>query len=167
MTKKRKSKVIDKKSLSKKERFYLWIREWTDAFVFAFFLAMLIRTFVVELYKIPTGSMTPTLVGDWIAEKDWDNDGDKDLIIVNPVNKHRGRAMLVFLKDGNSYKQPPLFVLPEYKYIRGIKERKDRILVNKLAYFFNMPKRGDPVVFKVPENIYDPNKPYFIKGKGD
>ena len=43
------------------------IREWTESIVIAFILAMIIRTFVVQAFKIPTGSMRPTLVeGDII-----------------------------------------------------------------------------------------------------
>ncbi|HOR28949.1 MAG TPA: S26 family signal peptidase, partial [Candidatus Sumerlaeota bacterium] len=39
------------------------LREWGDALVVAFVLAMFIRVFMLELFKIPTGSMTPTLIG--------------------------------------------------------------------------------------------------------
>ena len=43
------------------------IREWTEAVVFAFLIAMVIRTFVVQAFKIPSSSMVPTLqVGDHI-----------------------------------------------------------------------------------------------------
>ena len=43
------------------------IREWVESIVIAFVLAMIIRTFVVEPFKIPTGSMRPTLLeGDII-----------------------------------------------------------------------------------------------------
>ena len=167
MAKKNKENKKTKKKIEKSrgERFYLWLREWTDAFVFAFFLAMLIRTFVVELYQIPTGSMTPTLVGGLVKEKDWDNDGDDDLLIIRHVTNPggRGRVDLVFLKEGDEYKQPPLYVFPEYKYETGLNVRNDRILVNKFAYFFKEAERGDPIVFKVPEKIFDINKPYYIK----
>jgi signal peptidase I len=37
------------------------IREYVEAFVVAFIIAMVIRTFVVQAFKIPTGSMIPTL----------------------------------------------------------------------------------------------------------
>jgi len=43
------------------------IREWAESIVVAFLLAMVIRAFVVQAFKIPTGSMRPTLMeGDII-----------------------------------------------------------------------------------------------------
>ncbi|MFH1397674.1 MAG: signal peptidase I [Candidatus Omnitrophota bacterium] len=43
------------------------IREWVESIIVAFFLAMFIRTFVVQAYRIPTGSMRMTLIeGDII-----------------------------------------------------------------------------------------------------
>ena len=43
------------------------VREWVESLVVAFLLAMVIRTFVVQAFKIPTGSMRPTLIeGDLI-----------------------------------------------------------------------------------------------------
>ncbi|MDI6758608.1 MAG: signal peptidase I [Candidatus Omnitrophota bacterium] len=43
------------------------IRDWVESIVVAFVLAMIIRTFVIQAFKIPTGSMRPTLLeGDLI-----------------------------------------------------------------------------------------------------
>ena len=43
------------------------IREWVESIIVAFILAMLIRTFVIQAFKIPTGSMRSTLLeGDLI-----------------------------------------------------------------------------------------------------
>ncbi len=43
------------------------VRDWVESIVIAFVLAMIIRTFVVQAFKIPTGSMRMTLVeGDII-----------------------------------------------------------------------------------------------------
>jgi signal peptidase I len=41
------------------------LREWIEAIVIAFFLALVLRTFIIQAYKIPSGSMEPTLlIGD-------------------------------------------------------------------------------------------------------
>lgn len=43
------------------------LREWVESLVIAFILAMVIRTFLVQAFKIPTGSMQNTLLeGDLI-----------------------------------------------------------------------------------------------------
>ncbi len=42
-------------------------REWVESIIWAFILAMIIRTFVIQAFKIPTGSMRTTLIeGDLI-----------------------------------------------------------------------------------------------------
>lgn len=43
------------------------LREWIESILIAVILAMFIRTFIVQAFKIPTGSMRPTLIeGDRI-----------------------------------------------------------------------------------------------------
>ncbi len=43
------------------------IKEWVQSIVIALILALTVRTFIVQAYKIPTGSMKPTLMpGDRI-----------------------------------------------------------------------------------------------------
>ncbi|MDD5557864.1 MAG: signal peptidase I [bacterium] len=51
-------------------------REYAEAFLFAIIIALLLRTFVIQLFKIPTGSMEPTLLGA-------QNHGFGDHIVVN------------------------------------------------------------------------------------
>ncbi|MBU1205395.1 MAG: signal peptidase I [Proteobacteria bacterium] len=54
---------VKSKEIKKKSTF----REYAEAIVVALLLALLIRTFVVQAFKIPSGSMEPTLViGDHI-----------------------------------------------------------------------------------------------------
>ncbi len=38
------------------------VKEYVEAIIIAFILAMIIRTFVIQAFKIPTGSMRPTLI---------------------------------------------------------------------------------------------------------
>ncbi|MFA6320898.1 MAG: signal peptidase I [Candidatus Omnitrophota bacterium] len=50
-----------------KEHTKLAIKEWTESIIIAVILALFIRTFVVQAFKIPSGSMIPTFqVGDRI-----------------------------------------------------------------------------------------------------
>ncbi|MEA3329067.1 MAG: signal peptidase I [Candidatus Omnitrophota bacterium] len=50
-----------------KKKTKLIVREWVESLLIAFILAMLIRTFIVQAFKIPTSSMKPTLMcGDRI-----------------------------------------------------------------------------------------------------
>jgi signal peptidase I len=43
------------------------VRDWAESALIAFILAMIIRAFVIQAFKIPTGSMRPTLLeGDAI-----------------------------------------------------------------------------------------------------
>jgi len=79
------------------------IREWVESIVVAFLLAMVIRTFVVQAFKIPTGSMRPTLM-------------EGDLIL---VNKFIYGAKVPFINFGfPALRQPKrgdvvVFIYPE------------------------------------------------------
>ena len=43
------------------------LKEWIEPIVIAVMLALIVRTFIVQAFKIPTGSMRPTLIeGDRI-----------------------------------------------------------------------------------------------------
>lgn len=76
--------------LLENEKVRYWVKEWIEPFIIALILALFIRTFFVQAFKIPTGSMRMTLL------------------------------------EG------------------------DRILVNKVPYYFREPARGEVVVFKYP-----------------
>jgi len=93
-----------------KKRIKKEIREWVEALIIAIILATFIRTFFIQAFKIPTGSMKPTLL-----------EGDHIL-----VSKFIYGAKIPFSKKGR---------------IPG----------------FQVPKRGDIIVFVYPE---DPKKDY-------
>ncbi|MBM3335723.1 signal peptidase I, partial [Candidatus Sumerlaeota bacterium] len=153
------------------------MREWSDALVIAFLLAMFIRTFVVELFKIPSGSMTPTLIGsaradsgeprDLVMEWDVDNNGEKDLII-DGLNNRARRYHVFYRRDGKFVENKELDELPVSPHDllqaqKGARLRNDRIVVNKFIYWLRHPRRGEIVVFRVPESIWDRDKPIYIK----
>lgn len=48
----------------KPESFGVWIKENVEAIVIAFIMALVIRCFCIEVFKIPSSSMEPTLLGD-------------------------------------------------------------------------------------------------------
>lgn len=141
------------------------IRELTDELIFVFVIVMFIKMFVVELYKIPTGSMTPTLFGGLVAYVDLNEDGEDDILYWDGELQY---PPLVFMAGQQRYEAvgripfDPATV--ERWYDEGrIRKRNDKILVNKIAYWFDHPERGDIVVFKVPARIYDPASPIYIK----
>jgi signal peptidase I len=146
---------------------FMLIREWIDPLVFAYLLAMFIRTFCVELFKIPSGSMTPTLIGDEVAEVDYDGDGNDDLIVAH--RSPYGAHYQIFLRDAKGFVPGKTDIVDHLKYdvAQAFEQKKqlryDHICVSKFAYWFKQPDRGDVVVFKVPRGIYSRDKPIYVK----
>lgn len=141
------------------------LRDWGDALIVAFVLAMFLRVFVLELFKIPTGSMTPTLIGGMVAHADYNGDGGEDLVL---FSSPADRTPLVFVRndgywEGLGRQSVSLNKARQWEYDGKLKHQFDRILVNKMAYWFEPPERGDIVVFKVPPRIWQEDKPIYIK----
>jgi signal peptidase I len=138
------------------------VKETIESILVAFILAFIFRSFVVEAFVIPTGSMAPTLLGAHMRftcnDCGWRFD-------VNYQNPHGGDEMDVPARSPASY---TLFC-PNcgYRVPGGAGSTEpgeashplvrygDRILVLKYLYLFEDPKRWDVVVFKSP---VDPQK---------
>ncbi len=74
------------------------IRQYAEAFLIAIVLALVIRTFVVQAFKIPSGSMLPTLqIGDHIMVNKftyWFTDPKRGDIIVFKFPQDEGRDFI-------------------------------------------------------------------------
>ena len=73
-------------------------RQYAEAFIIAIVLALVIRTFVVQAFKIPSGSMLPTLqIGDHILVNKfiyWFTDPHRGDIIVFKFPQDEGRDFI-------------------------------------------------------------------------
>ncbi len=127
------------------------VRETFEAFVVAFILAFLFRTFEAEAFVIPTGSMAPTLFGR-----------NKDVVCAGCGYKYQVGASWE-LHEETGYLLPNqrlntavcpncMYEMPEDVALDLPVFTGDRILVNKFPYAFGEPKRWDVVVFKYPED---------------
>jgi len=74
------------------------IRQYTEAFLIAILLALVIRTFVVQAFKIPSGSMLPTLqIGDHLLVNKflyWFTDPQRGDVIVFKFPQDEGRDFI-------------------------------------------------------------------------
>jgi len=143
------------------------IRDWLDAIIIAYLLAMFIRLFVVELFKIPSPSMTPALLGtesdrQVLSYYDIDHDGKDDMIL---RSYRAGLTYDVYLSKPGYYQYAGAFDPGPSRdvWMRQSQQRQDHILVSKFSFWFSPPDRGDIVVFKVPRVIFEPEKPIYIK----
>jgi len=119
-----KSKKITKPILPKRS----FAREWADAILFAVVAATIIRTFVIEAYKIPTTSMEGSLLAG-------------DYLFVSKLN-YGARAPIT----------PIAFPFAHHTMPFGLGKAYSTIV--QIPYFrlpgFEQVKRGDVVVFNYP-----------------
>ncbi|MEZ4923047.1 MAG: signal peptidase I [Crocinitomicaceae bacterium] len=121
------------------------IKEWGDAFVFALIAAAVIRTYVFEPYKIPTGSMEKTLlVGDQLFV---DKITYGPRVPMTPFSFPIFHNMIPYLNI-NSYSTVQTIPYTRVPGFRGV-DRNDVVV-------FNFPA-GDTA-------IMDPRMPYGLIG---
>jgi signal peptidase I len=159
-----------------------WLRENFEVLVVALSVAMGVRAYFVQPFKIPTGSMEPTLCGiqtrdngepghwdriplkfvKWAATGEWRmvvraaNSG----VFTRPAAQSatmEQRVNQVVLVGERPYTLPrnakPLF--EEEAFVRkgqilwsGSRTSGDHVFVNKVAWNFRRPRRGEVIVFR-------------------
>lgn len=129
-------------------------REWTESILIAFMIAMIARTFIVQAFKIPTGSMEPTLHGH-------PKNGDRVLVnkfIYNLREPQRG-DIIVF----RTLNIPGLDFKKDYiKRLVGLPG--DRVKIEYGHIYINGEQLAEPEVFK---DFYYTNTEIFRKPSGD
>jgi signal peptidase I len=124
------------------------VRENIEVLLVAVIVAMAVRTFFIQPFKIPTGSMQPTLYGVFPSP-------DRpplpfDHLDVPPILDR----IVGTLFQGKMYET------------YGYRSRGDHIFVDKISYHFRKPHRGEVIVFDT-SNIPDIASPsrgkFYIK----
>jgi len=131
------------------------IREWAESIIIAFILAMIIRTFVVQAFKIPSGSMRPTFIeGDRILVNKFvyrfkDPERGDILVFKYPEDMKKDFVKRLIavggetieIRDGNVYindqlVEDPHIIREIFYYNRGRYGKSDRkIAIPQNSYF--------------------------------
>jgi signal peptidase I len=104
------------------------VRENIEVLLVAVIVAMAVRTFFIQPFKIPTGSMQPTLYGVYPPPE-----RPPALYTGRPPSVLERFAGVIF--QGNMYEN------------YGFRRRGDHIFVDKISYHFRKPRRGEVIVF--------------------
>ncbi len=140
-----------------KEHTKMIIRENLESLVIAFILAMIIRAFVVQAYKIPTGSMIPTLkVGDRILVskfiyKFWKPQRGDVIVFKYPKNPR-----VAYIKRLIGLPGEKIQINNGHIYINGKEIEQKNI---NCRFYYNYGKNGE-----VGEVYQIPPKSYFALG---
>lgn len=165
------------------------LREYVEIIVVAIAVAMAFRTYFIQPFKIPTGSMQPTLYGISVepqAGRQWYDQFPINLLslalfgeryqeiraksdgLVDMRYDESEEAIRVYI-GGVPHEMPrrmSLYVQPGKTFVRsgqiiasGRTRMGDHIFVNKLRYNFMRPKRGDIFVFSTTGIKYERIRP--------
>ncbi len=164
---------------------YPKVRENLEVLVVALAVAMAFRTFFIQPFKIPTGSMQPTLYG--ITAQPQNGPGAIDRFPINLISLALFGEKYVEVKASVSGQVDPRYGMDDESYIfyiggvphtinkkltffftpgeyvvkgqvlaTGRIQIGDHIFVDKVRYNFAKPKRGDIFVFST-DGIYYPS----------
>ncbi len=136
------------------------MKETIISVIISFTMAFVFRSYVVEPFRIPTGSMAPTLLGAHMRFQSPAGGYDWTVNPRDPANNDaplriQGSEALGF--DPVQVQDPMTGVVLEQADVPL--RAGDRILVLKYIYLLREPKRYEVVVFKSPEQPSEPNKP--------
>ncbi|MBN1404994.1 MAG: signal peptidase I [Candidatus Omnitrophica bacterium] len=137
------------------------MREWAEAIVIAFVLAMIIRTFVVQAFKIPTGSMRPTLIeGDRIFVNKFiykfkePNCGDV-IVFRYPENRKKDFIKRLIAKPGEKVEIRDGSIWINNKLVQEPEQ------VRRIRYYNSDPN----MIYCTPGNVLSvPEDSYFVLG---
>lgn len=137
---------------NKKMRYFM--KEWVEPVIIAIILALIIRTFIVQAFKIPTGSMRPTLMeGDRILVSKFiykfkkPERGDV-IVFVSPEDKKKDFIKRLVGLSGESVEIANGTVLIDDKAIGSDSVIKER-------YYYNRGDFGrEEQAVKIPDDAY-------------
>ncbi len=121
------------------------IKETLQSILIAFILAFVFRSFFVEAFVIPTGSMAPTLLGKHVRFQSPPTGFD---FAVNPRDNIPGTEEPTPIQRGISVTDP--MSGEDLQSLMARTRSGDRILVLKYIYAIFQPQRFDVIVFKNP-----------------
>jgi len=135
-----------------------WSVESIQSLIVAFVIAMAFRSFVLEGFVIPTGSMAPTLMGAHVRFRS-DQTGYEFPIDAGPVADMLAQGGEAAMRTEVPLGDPMLGTnFPAFmKRLGSLYQRTrfgDRVLVLKSLYPFVEPRRFDVVVFKNPTDPF-------------
>ncbi len=137
-----------------KARVRYLMKEWVEPVIVAVILALIIRTFVVQAFKIPTGSMRPTLIeGDRILVNKFIykfRDPERGDIIVfrSPEDKKKDFIKRLVALPGEKIEISNGSILIHGKAVEGDSVLRERYYYNRGDYGRKGQELG------VPENAY-------------
>jgi signal peptidase I len=128
--------------------------ETLQSLVFAFAIAMAVRSFVTEGFFIPTGSMAPTLMGQHVRPRspatgfEYAADAGPSFEMMRQLGQNY-RDLAAPVIDPMLSMTDPIAQTTTNEIARNAR-MGDRVLVLKYLYAFSDPQRWDVVVFKNP-----------------